>query len=150
VNTPPTKHFYEFGPFRLDTERLRLLRDGEIVALTPKAVETLLVLVRHSGQLVEREDLMNSVWGDVAVEDGNLTVTISMVRKALGEDLNGQKFIETVPRLGYKFIADVRQSVESVPSFIVELVYQPVVRSTDSDISVRCNGRCSGRIGLRR
>ena len=120
MNTPPTKHFYEFGPFRLDTERLRLLRDGEIVALTPKAVETLLVLVRHSGQLVEREDLMNSVWGDVAVEDGNLTVTISMVRKALGEDLNGQKFIETVPRLGYKFIADVRQSVESVPAYIVE------------------------------
>jgi DNA-binding winged helix-turn-helix (wHTH) protein/TolB-like protein/Tfp pilus assembly protein PilF len=120
VNTPPTKHFYEFGQFRLDTEKLRLLRNGEIVALTPKAVETLLVLVRHPGQLVEREDLMNSVWGDVAVEDGNLTVTISMVRKALGEDLNGQKFIETVPRLGYRFVADVHQSVESVPSFVVE------------------------------
>jgi DNA-binding winged helix-turn-helix (wHTH) protein/TolB-like protein/Flp pilus assembly protein TadD len=120
VNTPPTKLFYEFGAFRLDTEKLRLLRDGEIVPLTPKAVETLRVLVAHRGRVVEREDLMNSVWGDVAVEDGNLTVTISMLRKALGEDHTGQKFIETVPRLGYKFVAEVHHAVETVPSFVVE------------------------------
>jgi uncharacterized delta-60 repeat protein len=90
------------------------------VALTPKAVETLTVLIQRPGRLVERDELMNSVWRDVAVEDGNLTVTISMLRKALGENDNGRKFIETVPRLGYKFIADVREVVEEVPALVVE------------------------------
>ena len=116
---PPTKLFYEFGEFRLDAEKHRLLREGEIVSLTPKAVETLRVLVERPGRLVERDELMNSVWGDVAVEDGNLTVTISMLRRALGEDGNVRKFIETVPRLGYKFVADVRV-VEEVPALVVE------------------------------
>jgi len=120
MSKPDSKLIYEFGAFRLDTEKLRLLRDGEIVPITPKAVETLRVLLAHSGQLVEREDLMNSVWGDVAVEDGNLTVTISMLRKILGEDTNGQPFIETVPRLGYKFVSEVRQRFENRPAFMVE------------------------------
>lgn len=115
-----TKNFYEFGEFRLDTEKHRLLRDGEIVPVTPKAVETLTVLIQRRGQLVERDELLNSVWRDVAVEDGNLTVTISMLRKALGEDSNGRKFIETVPRLGYKFVADVREVVEEVPALVFE------------------------------
>src|SRR4029079_4686123 len=67
---------------------------------------------------VEREDLMNSVWGDVAVEDGNLTVTISMLRKALGENTDGPKFIETVPRLGSKFVADVSDAYETFPALV--------------------------------
>jgi DNA-binding winged helix-turn-helix (wHTH) protein/TolB-like protein len=117
---PPTKLFYEFGEFRLDPEKHRLLRNGEIIAVTPKAVETLRVLIERPGRLVERSELMNSVWHDVAVEDGNLTVTISMLRKALGEDGNDRKFIETVPRLGYKFVADVREVVEEVPALVVE------------------------------
>ena len=120
MSTPPTKLFYEFGTFRLDTEKLRLLRNGEIVALTPKAVEILRVLIEHRGQLVERQDLMNSVWGKVAVEDGNLTVTISMLRKALGEDINGRRFVETVPRLGYKFVAEVSETFETVPALVIE------------------------------
>jgi DNA-binding winged helix-turn-helix (wHTH) protein/TolB-like protein len=120
VENTPTKLFFEFGEFRLDPEKHRLLRDGEIVGLTPKAVETLCVLVQRHGKLVERGDLMSSVWTDVAVEDGNLTVTVSMLRKALGEYGNGRKFIETVPRLGYKFVADVRQVFEEVPTLIVE------------------------------
>ena len=116
----PTKLFYEFGEFRLDAEKHRLLREGEIVAVTPKAVEILRLLVERPGRLVERDELMNSVWRDVAVEDGNLTVTISMLRKVLGENDHGRKFIETVPRLGYKFVADVREVVEEVPSLVVE------------------------------
>jgi DNA-binding winged helix-turn-helix (wHTH) protein/TolB-like protein len=120
VTPAPTKLLYEFGEFRLDVDKHRLLRDGEIVALTPKAVEILSVLIRRRGELVEREELMSSVWGDVAVEDGNLTVTISMLRKALGEDNNGRKFIETVPRLGYKFVADIREVIEQEPTLIVE------------------------------
>jgi TolB-like protein/DNA-binding winged helix-turn-helix (wHTH) protein/tetratricopeptide (TPR) repeat protein len=120
VKAIPTKLSYEFGEFRLDTEKHRLLRDGEIVALTPKAVEALTVLIQRRGKLVERDELMNSVWGDTTVEPGNLDVTISRLRKALAENENGRKFIETVPRLGYKFVADVREAIEEVPAIIVE------------------------------
>ena len=119
MTAAPTKLLYEFGEFRLDLAKHRLLREGEIVALTPKAIETLRVLIQHRGQLVERDQLMNSVWGDVAVEDGNLTVTISMLRKTLGEN-GSRKFIETVPRLGYKFVADVREVTKEVPTLVVE------------------------------
>jgi len=120
VTAAPTKLLYEFGEFRLDVEKRCLLRDGESVALTPKAVEILSVLIQRRGELVERSELMNSVWGDVAVEEGNLTVTIWMLRKALGEDNNGRKFIETVPRSGYRFIADTREVTEQLPTLIVE------------------------------
>jgi DNA-binding winged helix-turn-helix (wHTH) protein/TolB-like protein/Tfp pilus assembly protein PilF len=116
----PTKLFYEFGQFRLDVGKHRLMRDGEIVSLTPKAVETLRVLVERQGLLVERDELMDFVWPDSTVEPGNLDVTISKLRNVLKEKESGQKFIETVPRLGYKFVADVRQVVEDVPALIVE------------------------------
>ncbi|MEP6922376.1 MAG: tetratricopeptide repeat protein [bacterium] len=124
----PTKLFYEFGEFRLDIEKHRLLRSREIVSITPKAVETLAVLLQRPGVLVERDELMNSVWRDATVEPGNLDVTISMLRKALGENSNGRKFIETVPRLGYKFVADVREVLEEVPALVVEK--QTVARLT--------------------
>jgi TolB-like protein/DNA-binding winged helix-turn-helix (wHTH) protein/Tfp pilus assembly protein PilF len=120
VKTIPTKLFYEFGNFRLDTEKHRLLRDGEIVALTPKAVDALTVLIQQRGNLVERDDLMKSVWSDAIVESGNLDVTISRLRKALGENEIGRRFIETVPRLGYKFVADVREVVEEIPVLMLE------------------------------
>ena len=100
--------FYEFGHFQLDVQKHRLLRDGEIVQLTPKAVEVLLLLVQHQGKLVERDELMNAVWHDSFVEDSNLTVTISMLRKVLEHDGEG-KYIETIPRLGYRFVAGVRE-----------------------------------------
>lgn len=112
--------FYEFGDFRLDAAKQRLLRDGEVVALTPKAVETLTVLIQHRGQTVERDELMTRVWGEVAVEPGNLDVTISRLRKALGENGDGRKFIETVPRLGYRFVADVRERAAELPALVVE------------------------------
>ena len=98
---------YEFGPFRLDaTERL-LLRDGEAVPLTPKAFELLLVLVGQPGHLLERDVLLKAVWPDTFVEENNLADNISRLRKALGEGENGQKFIETVPKRGYRFVAEV-------------------------------------------
>ena len=118
MKSPQEKLLYEFGPFRLYPAELRVFKGDELVSLTPKAVETLRALIERRGQLVEREDLMNSVWGDVAVEDGNLTVTISMLRKALGENTDGSKFIETVPRLGYKFVADVSEAYETFPALV--------------------------------
>jgi DNA-binding winged helix-turn-helix (wHTH) protein/TolB-like protein/Flp pilus assembly protein TadD len=114
-----SRQSYQFGEFRLDPEKRRLWRGSELVQLTPKAIETLLVLVRRRGELVERDALISAVWRDVAVEDGNLSVTISMLRKALGTDGDGRRFIETVPRLGYKFVADVREAFED-PALIVE------------------------------
>src|SRR5437660_11195674 len=78
-------HFYEFGDFRLDADKHRLLRDGEVVPLSPKAVDALFVLVRNPGKPLEREALMQAVWADSFVEDANLTVAISHLRKALGK-----------------------------------------------------------------
>jgi len=112
---------YEFGSFRLDTDKHRLLRlDGETVPLTPKAIETLRVLIEHRNEVVEREVLMKAIWRDVTVEDGNLNVTVSMLRKALSEDPVGDKFIETVPRQGYRFLGDVRVLENSAAVLTVE------------------------------
>lgn len=105
------KHLYEFGAFRLDPEECLLLSgDGTPVPLQPKAFDILLALVRNGGHLVKKEDLMKAVWADAFVEEGNLTQNISLLRKALGERKNGHapQFIETVPRLGYRFVAPVR------------------------------------------
>lgn len=102
-------HLYEFGAFRLDaTERL-LLREGEAVQLTPKAFELLLALVKQPGHLLEKETLLKTVWPDTIVGENNLADNISRLRKALGEGEHGQKFIETVPKRGYRFRADVKR-----------------------------------------
>ncbi len=119
MNTPPNKLFYEFANFRLDPEKQRVLQGSEPLPLTPKAVETLRVLIERRGQVVEREHLMNAVWPEVAVEDGNLSVTISMLRKVLAER-SDDKFIETFPKRGYKFIGEVREVVEPVSAIVVE------------------------------
>lgn len=119
MNTPPNKLFYEFADFRLDPEKQRLLQGSDPLPLTPKAVETLRVLIERRGQVVEREELMNAVWPEVAVEDGNLTVTVSMLRKVLAERSN-DKFIETFPKRGYKFIGEVREVTEAASAILVE------------------------------
>jgi DNA-binding winged helix-turn-helix (wHTH) protein/TolB-like protein/Tfp pilus assembly protein PilF len=103
------KQLYEFGPFRLDPERLRLLRDGEVVTLTPKATEMLLVLIRNATRVVTKGELLEAIWPGTFVEEGVLTVNIYALRKALGEGRTGQKYIETISRRGYCFIADVRE-----------------------------------------
>jgi DNA-binding winged helix-turn-helix (wHTH) protein/tetratricopeptide (TPR) repeat protein len=114
------RRVYEFGPFRLDPEKPCLWRDGEPVSLTPKAVETLLVLVQQNGNLVEREQLMNAIWPDTFVEDTNLNFNVSMLRKALGTDDSGEQYIKTVPRHGYRFNAEVREVTEQVPALVIE------------------------------
>src|SRR5205814_2838829 len=114
------RHFYDFGDFRLDADKHRLMRDGEVVPLSPKAVEALLVLVRNPGRPLEREELMQAVWADSFVEDANLTVAISHLRKALGQNNETAEYIETVPRVGYRFVADVREIREEPAPLIVE------------------------------
>src|SRR5688500_10276390 len=105
----PVARFFEFGPFRLDTDERKLLRQGETVPLTPKAYDTLLALVQRPGQIVEKADLMRMVWPDTVVEENNLNQTVSAVRKALAAQ--SAELIETVPRRGYRF----RGGVDAVP-----------------------------------
>ncbi len=103
-----SKHFYEFGPFRVDPDQRLLLRDNRPVPLQPKAFETLLVLVQHSETLVLKDDLMKSIWPDTFVEESNLAQNIFVLRKALGEVAGGPRYVVTVPGRGYRFAEKVR------------------------------------------
>ena len=103
----PTKRLYDFGPFRMNSVQRVLLRDGEVVAVTPKQFDLLLLLVENHGRVVEKERLIEEVWPETAVEEGNLTTNIYMLRKVLGEDTNGQQYIQTLPRRGYRFVGEV-------------------------------------------
>jgi DNA-binding winged helix-turn-helix (wHTH) protein len=102
-------YLYEFGHFRLDAAERLLSRDGEALPLSPKAFDLLLALVERQGRLLEKNELMKLVWPDTFVEEANLSYTISLIRKALGEGAEAQQFIETVPKHGYRFIAEVRR-----------------------------------------
>jgi len=102
------KVLYEFGPFRVDPDKQALLREDQPVAITPKAFETLLILVRHSREVVSKDDLMKAVWPDAFVEEANLSQNIFMLRKALGETPEDRRYIVTLPGRGYRFAAQVR------------------------------------------
>jgi DNA-binding winged helix-turn-helix (wHTH) protein/tetratricopeptide (TPR) repeat protein len=98
---------FQFGPFRLDPDDKTLRVGGRPVPLTPKAFDTLLALVAHSGRLVTKDDLMQQVWPGTFVEEATLAQNISVLRKALGDSSEGIRYIETVPKRGYRFIATV-------------------------------------------
>jgi Tol biopolymer transport system component/DNA-binding winged helix-turn-helix (wHTH) protein len=102
-------HYHEFGAFRLAPDQHRLYRHGEVVLLPPKEFDLLLLLVRNAGQLMDRERLISALWPNTVVEEANLNVHISALRKALADSSSEQHFIETVPRLGYRFIAPVTE-----------------------------------------
>jgi DNA-binding winged helix-turn-helix (wHTH) protein/tetratricopeptide (TPR) repeat protein len=110
MNTDPAGHFYEFGPFRLDPVERLLLRRDALVTLTPKVFDILLMLVRNGGRALEKEVFMREIWPDSFVEEGNLNRQISTLRKALGDGRDGHKFIETIPKRGYRFVAGVRET----------------------------------------
>ena len=101
------KVLYEFGKFRCDPREHLLLCDGKPVSLSPKSFDILLALIRSNGQLLMKDELMRQVWPDSFVEEANLTVNISALRKVLGETAEGQQYIETVPKRGYRFVAPV-------------------------------------------
>jgi len=102
-------HFYEFGAFRLDILNRLLLRDGELVPLKPKVIDTLFVLVQNSGRVLSKDELLNAVWLDSFVEEGNLTQNIYVLRKTLGESNGEVRYIETIPKRGYRFVAPVSE-----------------------------------------
>jgi DNA-binding winged helix-turn-helix (wHTH) protein/pimeloyl-ACP methyl ester carboxylesterase len=98
---------YRFGPFLLDVRERRLSRDGQAISLRLKVFDTLLVLVERAGHLVTKQELLDAVWPEANVEENNLNHNVSILRKALGESATGQQYIETVPRVGYRFVAAV-------------------------------------------
>jgi DNA-binding winged helix-turn-helix (wHTH) protein/TolB-like protein/Tfp pilus assembly protein PilF len=104
---PEGKHFYEFGPFRLDPAERSLLRDGKAVPLTPKAFELLVLLVENRGHLLKKEELIERVWPNTFVEEANLAQNVSALRKALEDKNGGAQYIETVPKGGYRFTTAV-------------------------------------------
>ncbi|HEY0377839.1 MAG TPA: tetratricopeptide repeat protein [Pyrinomonadaceae bacterium] len=108
---PP--RFYDFGPFRLDRAERRLLRGPKPVQLTIKAFETLLALVENEGRVLGKDELIARVWPDAVVEEGSLNVNIYTLRRALGETQGGAKYIETVPRRGFRFVAQVRATSDA-------------------------------------
>jgi DNA-binding winged helix-turn-helix (wHTH) protein/tetratricopeptide (TPR) repeat protein len=114
----PTNPIYEFGPFRLEVNERRLLRDGHPVRLKAKVFDTLRVLVEQQGRLMGKEDLMKAIWPDAIVEDNNLDHNISTLRKALGGNVGGQQYIETVPKQGYRFVPPVKSISQSADSVV--------------------------------
>ena len=127
----PARHFYEFGPFRVDVANRLLLREGEPVPLTIKAFDTLLALVENSGQVLEKDELMKRVWPDAVVEENNLTQNVSALRKIIGEDTSGRRYIETLPRRGYRFVGNVQEVFDDAPEIpeIPEIIVQRQSRS---------------------
>ena len=114
-----TKHIYEFGSYRLDAEEKILVRDGQIVSIPPKDLETLLVLVENNGHIVGKEELLEKVWPGVFIEEGNLARHVFNLRQVLGEGPDGRKWIETVPKRGYRFVGLLEQHDEPTPAPLV-------------------------------
>ena len=111
--TAAPKVFYEFGPFRLDPDKQLLLRQNQPIAITPKAFETLLILVRHSREVVSKEELMKTLWPDSFVEEANLSQNIFVLRKTLGDTPDDRRYIVTLPGRGYRFAEQVRTVSQS-------------------------------------
>jgi WD40 repeat protein/DNA-binding winged helix-turn-helix (wHTH) protein len=107
--------FYECSGFLLDVAQRVLTRDGKSIALTPKAFDVLLFLVQNRGCVLKKDELMKALWPDSFVEEGNLAHNIFVLRKVLGDDQNGNSFIQTIPRRGYRFVAAVKELDASLP-----------------------------------
>jgi DNA-binding winged helix-turn-helix (wHTH) protein/pimeloyl-ACP methyl ester carboxylesterase len=107
VGSTGVQRAYRFGPFQLDIRERRLSRGCDVIPLRLKVFDTLRVLVEHAGRLVTKQELLDTVWPGTIVEENNLNHNVSVLRKALGEKATGQQYIETVPRVGYRFATAV-------------------------------------------
>src|SRR6185295_14623622 len=115
----PGRRFYLFDGFRVDVNERLLFKDNREVTLTPKVFDTLLVLIENSNHVLTKKELMRQVWPDSFVEENNLAQNISILRKALGEGKEGEQYIQTVPKRGYRFVADVKADGGDDESVIV-------------------------------
>jgi DNA-binding winged helix-turn-helix (wHTH) protein/Tol biopolymer transport system component len=131
----PQKDLFAFNCFVVDPGERMLLRDGAPVPLEPKVFDTLLVLMRHSGRLVSKEELMRAVWPDSFVEESNLTRNVSVLRKALGRSDPGPQYIETVSKRGYRFACEVRELPRHQPGGIVAAIDEEAPLAFEPDTS---------------
>jgi DNA-binding winged helix-turn-helix (wHTH) protein/TolB-like protein len=139
--------FYEFGPFRVNVAERVLEKNDELVSLTPKVFETLLVLVEHSGHVLAKDDLISRLWPDTFVEESSLTQNISLLRRASTKRPGAHKYIETIPKRGYRFVADVRRLSIDTHETTTPTEHQ---HPTDDCCADRRRGqRCSGNGGHR-
>ena len=142
MKDPQTKEFYEFGGFQLDVEKRRLWRGEELISLTPKEFELLLILVENAGRVLEKDELHERIWKDTFVEDGTLTRNISWLRKKLGDgNESGNKLIETYPKRGYRFLPEVTKGFDRNQLVIEEqrrtrIQVQETVSVTDDSLAV--------------
>ena len=127
---PGLRHTYQFDSFVIDVEEQVLLRDGRTVPLTPKAFETLLLLVRHQGSIVTKQKILDTLWPGVFVEESNITFNITRLRKALGDTKRESTYIETVPRRGYRFKSEVKEVLSEDAFNQSEVAAIPVVESS--------------------
>ena len=148
--TSGARRFYEFGPFRLDPNRHRLFRGDEVVALSPKAIQTLILLVENRGKLLERETLMDALWPHVIVEDANLTVAVSQLRKALNQNGDNAQYILTIPRVGYRFVADTCEVIEAPEPLILEqrTRLQPIADNAEANRTTVAPPELQAKISL--
>jgi DNA-binding winged helix-turn-helix (wHTH) protein len=119
-----TATLYRFGTFTLDPFRRVVLCGDQLVALTPKAVDVLVALVERAGRLVTKAELMEQVWPETFVEEANLSVQMSALRKALGKQADGREYVETVPRRGYRFVASAERKAASLPRSLAVLPWR--------------------------
>jgi DNA-binding winged helix-turn-helix (wHTH) protein/Tol biopolymer transport system component len=113
---PQRKRFCDFGPFRMDRQKRLLLHGAETLPLPPKAFEVLLFLIDNRNRVVEKSEFMKAVWPDSFVEEGNLSQNIFLLRKTLGDGQDGQRYIVTVPGVGYRFVPEVAEQEEHAPA----------------------------------
>ncbi len=136
-----TNPIYEFGRFRIERAERKLLRDGRLVPLTPKAFDVLVLLVENSGRIVEKDELMDRVWADTIVEESNLKVTISMLRKALAADGEESRYIETIAKHGYRFVAPVKALPEESGEIVVHELMRTSVTVEQEEEGVTASAR---------
>ncbi len=142
---------YSFGPFRLEVAERRLLRDGTPKSLQPRVFDTLVLLVQNAGHLLTKEELISALWPHTVVEESNLTKNIWTIRKVLG-DPDGSAYIETIPRVGYRFVAAVRAEAAAViaqasPSAAWPEVSPPPVRTFGAIAAGESQGAVPARLG---
>ena len=129
----PAKRFYSFDVFRVDPVERLLFKENREVPLTPKVFDTLLVLLENSSHVLTKQELMQKVWPDSFVEENNLAQNISVLRKALGQGSQGQDYIQTVPKRGYRFVADVKVNSEEETLVVHERTRARIVVETDDE-----------------
>ena len=139
MGDPGNRGAYKFGPFQLDVRERRLSRGSEVIPLRLKVFDTLRILVENAGRLITKQELLDTVWPDAAVEENNLNHNVSVLRKVLGEKATGQRYIETVPRVGYRFVAAVE--VAELPLAAFPAPAPPSGHSADADLALAAPNR---------